>query len=87
MGINTAIIASGQGIGFAIPINLASGIIEQLKNKGEVTRGWLGVVISDINDDVAEYYGVQDKKGAMVMEVVKGDPGGSGRHSGKRHHS
>jgi serine protease Do len=74
VGINTAIIASGQGIGFAIPINLASGIIEQLKNKGEVTRGWLGVVISDINDDVAEYYGVKDKKGAMVMEVVKGDP-------------
>jgi serine protease Do len=74
VGINTAIIASGQGIGFAIPINLAKGIIEQLKNKGEVTRGWLGVVISDINDDVAEYYGVQDKKGAMVMEVVKGDP-------------
>jgi serine protease Do len=74
IGINTAIIASGQGIGFAIPINMASGIIEQLKSKGEVTRGWLGVVISDINDDVAEYYGVKDKKGAMVMEVIKGDP-------------
>jgi len=74
VGINTAIIASGQGIGFAIPINLAKGVIEQLKSKGEVTRGWLGVVISDINDDVAEYYGVKDKKGAMVMEVVKGDP-------------
>ncbi len=74
IGINTAIIAGGAGIGFAIPINLASGIIEQLKSKGEVTRGWLGVVISDINDDVAEYYGVKDKKGAMVMEVVKGDP-------------
>ena len=74
VGINTAIIASGQGIGFAIPINLARGIVEQLKNKGEVTRGWLGVVISDINEDVAEYYGVQEKKGAMVMEVVKGDP-------------
>ncbi len=74
VGINTAIVASGQGIGFAIPINLARGIVEQLKNKGEVTRGWLGVVISDINEDVAEYYGVQEKKGAMVMEVVKGDP-------------
>ena len=74
VGINTAIIASAQGIGFAIPVNLAKGVIEQLKSKGEVTRGWLGVVISDINDDVAEYYGVKDKKGAMVMEVVKGDP-------------
>jgi len=74
VGINTAIIASGQGIGFAIPINMAKGVIEQLKNKGEVTRGWLGVVISDISEDVAEYYGIQDKKGAMVMEIVKGDP-------------
>jgi serine protease Do len=74
VGINTAIIASGQGIGFAIPINLAKGVIEQLKNKGEVTRGWLGVVISDISEDVAEYYGIKDKKGAMVVEVVKGDP-------------
>jgi serine protease Do len=74
IGINTAIIASGQGIGFAIPINLAKGIIEQLKNKGEVTRGWLGVVIQDVSDDVAEYYGIQDKKGAMVMDLVKGDP-------------
>ncbi len=74
VGINTAIIASGQGIGFAIPINLAKGVIDQLKNKGEVTRGWLGVVISDMNEDVAEYQGVPDKKGAMVMEVVKGDP-------------
>jgi serine protease Do len=74
IGINTAIIASGQGIGFAIPINMAGGIIEQLKNKGEVTRGWLGVVISDVNDDVAEYYGIKDKKGALVMDVNKGDP-------------
>ncbi len=74
IGINTAIIASGQGIGFAIPINLAKGVIEQLKTKGEVTRGWLGVVIQDINDDVANYYGVKDKKGVLVTEVIKGDP-------------
>ena len=47
VGINTAIIASGQGIGFAIPVNLAKGIIDQLKEKGEVTRGWLGVGIQD----------------------------------------
>ena len=74
VGINTAIVASGQGIGFAIPVNLAKGVIDQLKNKGEVTRGWLGVVISDISEDVAEYYGLKEKKGAMVMDVVKGDP-------------
>jgi serine protease Do len=74
IGINTAIIASGQGIGFAIPINLAKGVIEQLKAKGEVTRGWLGVVIQDINDDVADYYGIKDKKGVLVTDVIKGDP-------------
>lgn len=74
VGINTAIVASGQGIGFAIPINLAKSIIDQLKSKGEVTRGWLGVVVQDLTDDVAEYYGIQDKKGAMVMDVLKGNP-------------
>ncbi len=74
VGINTAIVASGQGIGFAIPINLAKSIIDQLKSKGEVTRGWIGVVIQDLTDDVAEYYGIQDKKGALVMDVLKGNP-------------
>ena len=48
VGINTAIIAGGQGIGFAIPVNMAKGIIEQLQSKGEVTRGWLGVAIQDL---------------------------------------
>jgi serine protease Do len=50
VGINTAIIASGQGIGFAVPVNMAKGVIKQLKEEGEVTRGWLGVGIQDIND-------------------------------------
>ena len=49
VGINTAIVAGGSGIGFAVPINLARGIIEQLEEKGEVTRGWLGVSIQDIS--------------------------------------
>lgn len=74
VGINTAIIASGQGIGFAIPINLAKGVIEQLKTKGSVTRGWLGVVIQDLTDEMAEYAGSPDRKGAMVMEVMPGQP-------------
>ena len=51
MGINTAIIASATGIGFAIPINLAQGIIAQLKSEGEVTRGWLGVAIQDLTGE------------------------------------
>ncbi|QTA79616.1 Serine protease, do-like [Desulfonema limicola] len=74
VGINTAIIASGQGIGFAVPINLARGIIEQLKKSGEVTRGWLGVAIQDISSEIAEYYGVEDKKGVLVTEIFNGDP-------------
>lgn len=74
VGINTAIVAGGQGIGFAIPINLAKGIINQLKKHGEVTRGWLGVAIQDLSEDLAKYYGVEDKKGVLVAEVFPGDP-------------
>jgi len=74
IGINTAIIASGQGIGFAVPINLAKGIIEQLKLHGSVTRGWLGVAIQDVTGEVAEYYGIVGKEGALVTEVFPGDP-------------
>ncbi|MBA3010069.1 MAG: DegQ family serine endoprotease [Proteobacteria bacterium] len=74
VGINTAIIRDGQGIGFAIPVNLAKKIIGQLKDSGEVTRGWLGVVIQDLNEDMAKYYGVNGVKGALVTDLVKGDP-------------
>jgi serine protease Do len=74
VGINTAIIAAGQGIGFAIPINLAEKIIAQLKSEGEVTRGWLGVAIQDLTSEMAEYYGLKDRKGVLVADVFKGDP-------------
>jgi serine protease Do len=74
VGINTAIIAGGAGIGFAIPINLASGIITQLKSSGEVSRGWLGVAIQDISPEMGEYYNMKDKKGALVASVFPGDP-------------
>jgi serine protease Do len=74
IGINTAIIASGQGIGFAIPVNMAKGIIDQLKASGEVTRGWLGVGIQDLSPEVAEYYGIEKNKGVLVTEVFPGDP-------------
>jgi serine protease Do len=77
IGINTAIVAGGQGIGFAIPVNLAKNIIGQLKTSGEVTRGWLGVGIQDISDEVAEYYGIKNKKGVLVTEVFPGDPADS----------
>ena len=74
VGINTMIIAGGQGIGFAIPVDQARGIIAQLKSDGQVTRGWLGVVIQDLKGDLAEYYGVEGKSGVMVADVVPGDP-------------
>jgi serine protease Do len=74
VGINTAIIQSGQGIGFAIPSNLAQGIISQLRDKGNVTRGWMGVSIQGITDDIADYYGLKNKNGVLVMEVFPGDP-------------
>ncbi len=74
IGINTMIIAGGQGIGFAIPINLAKGVIKQLKTSGGVTRGWLGVTIQDLKGEIAEYYSLKDKKGVLVIDVVPGDP-------------
>lgn len=74
VGINTAIIAGGQGIGFAIPIDLANQIIEQLKTNGEVTRGWLGITIQDLKGDLAEYYNLKDQRGVLVADVIPGDP-------------
>jgi serine protease Do len=74
VGINTAIVAQGQGIGFAIPVNLAQGIVAQLKDNGSVTRGWLGVGIQDLTPELAEYYGLKDQKGVLVSQIFKGDP-------------
>ncbi|WP_051283840.1 Do family serine endopeptidase [Desulforegula conservatrix] len=74
IGINTAIIASAQGIGFAIPINMASTIIEQLKSSGSVVRGWLGITMKDIDKGLADYLKLQEAKGVLVDSVVKGDP-------------
>jgi len=74
VGINTAIVPTGHGIGFAIPINMAKSIVDQLKDKGEVTRGWLGVGIQDLTPELAEYYGLDQRKGVLVTQVFKGDP-------------
>jgi len=74
VGINTAIVASGQGIGFAIPIDMARTIVAQLKEKGEVTRGWLGIGIQDLTPELAEYYGIENRRGVLVTQVFEGDP-------------
>ncbi|MGO9371861.1 MAG: PDZ domain-containing protein, partial [Syntrophobacteraceae bacterium] len=74
VGINTAIIAEGQGIGFAIPINTAKPLIPQLEAKGEVTRGYLGVNIQTVTPELASALRLEDPKGALVADVVPGGP-------------
>jgi len=74
IGINTAIVASGQGIGFAIPIDTARSVVAQLRGSGRVTRGWLGVSIQEITPALASSFGLKDKKGALVADVVKDGP-------------
>ena len=74
VGINTAIIASGQGIGFAIPINMAKEVAPQLQKRGHVTRGLLGVVIQDMTPELAKSFGLKESKGALVSQVVPDGP-------------
>lgn len=75
VGINTAIVAEGKGIGFAIPINMAKDIAPQLQEKGHVTRGWLGVSIQEMTPELAKSLGLkEDSKGALVAQVVPGSP-------------
>ena len=73
VGINTAIVAQAQGIGFAIPINMAKEILEDLKTSGKITRGWLGVTSQDITDDMRQSLKLKDRQGALVGNVFAGD--------------
>ncbi len=74
VGINTAIINFAQGIGFAIPSNMAQTVTTQLMAKGKVIRGWLGVGIQTLTPDLAEKFGVKENTGVLVNEVFEGDP-------------
>ncbi len=74
VGINTAIVSSGQGIGFAIPINLARDIMTQLIARGKVVRGWLGVAIQDLSPELAAGFGVKEDAGVLVADVMKDGP-------------
>ena len=74
IGINTAIVASGQGIGFAIPINLARLVAGQLMENGEVVRGYLGVGIQPLSPALAESFGLDRASGALVNQVVTDSP-------------
>ncbi|MFS8111815.1 Do family serine endopeptidase [Rhizobium jaguaris] len=77
IGINTAIISPSGGsigIGFAVPSELAEGVVKQLMDFGETRRGWLGVRIQPVTDDVANSLGLDSAKGALVAGVIKGGP-------------
>ncbi|HET7874811.1 MAG TPA: DegQ family serine endoprotease [Methylomirabilota bacterium] len=74
IGINTAIVSAGQGIGFSIPINMARDILTQLIARGRVVRGWLGIVIQDLTPELAAGFGVSAGSGVLVADVMKGAP-------------
>jgi serine protease Do len=77
IGINTAIISPSGGsigIGFSVPSELASGVVDQLREYGQTRRGWLGVRIQPVTDDVADSLGLDAAKGALVAGVIKGGP-------------
>ena len=76
VGINTAIVAGGSGIGFAIPSNMARKIYTELSTRGRVSRGWLGVSIQPLTSDLANSFGAKDTKGVLVSDVVPDSPAG-----------
>lgn len=78
VGINTAIIPQGQGIGFAIPVNTAKPLIPQMVDNGEVTRGYLGVNIQTVTPDLAKAMQVENREGALVADVVSDSPADKG---------
>jgi serine protease Do len=74
VGINTMIFSGGQGIGFAIPINVVKSLLPQLKSKGKVVRGWLGVVIQKVTPDIAKSFDLKETEGALVSDVSEQGP-------------
>jgi serine protease Do len=74
IGINTAINPAANTIGFAVPVNLAKSILVQLRENGHVERGWLGVGIQQINDELREAFELPDRRGALVSQVMPDSP-------------
>ncbi|MDR1397994.1 MAG: DegQ family serine endoprotease [Desulfarculales bacterium] len=74
VGINTAIVAQGQGIGFAIPSSLVGEVMKQLREQGKVTRGWLGIYFQRVNRDLARVFAIDENKGVLVSDVMPGGP-------------
>jgi serine protease Do/serine protease DegQ len=74
VGINTAIVAAGQGIGFAIPVNMVKRVVGQLVERGKVVRGWLGVAVQPLTAELAQSLGARGTAGAVVASVYPGSP-------------
>ncbi len=74
VGINTAIVATGQGIGFAIPMAMAKPVFTQILQKGSVSRGYMGVTIQPVTEELAHSFGLKQTRGALVNGVLKGGP-------------
>lgn len=74
VGVNTAISSVGQGIGFAVPTSIASEVLDQLKSKGKVSRGFLGITVNEISPDLQEAWGLTSDRGAVVQSVTPGMP-------------
>ena len=80
IGINTAILSESggnQGIGFAIPSNMARSLMDQIKDHGQVTRGYLGIVPQDLTPQLASIFGIKDTRGALVSQVEDNGPAAS----------
>jgi len=74
IGINTAIVATGQGIGFAIPANMVKRVTAQLMDRGKVTRGWIGIATEPLTSELAQSFGLSEARGAVVARVYPGGP-------------
>jgi serine protease Do len=81
VGINAAVSSEGQGIGFAVPINLARAVLDQLRTSGHVSRGYLGIQLHELDPDLQKLLGLKEPRGALVLEVV---PGSAGQTAGLR---
>ncbi len=78
VGINTAVVSAGQGIGFAIPINTVRAVEQELTAHGAVRRGWLGVGIQPLTPDLSEAFGAKGEKGVLVNRILPGSPAEKG---------
>ena len=83
IGINTAVNAAGQGIGFAVPMDMVTPFLDDLKSDGEIARGWLGVSVQDVDEELAAGLGVEESSGVLLTEVHLNQPGDkAGLHPG-----